>query len=90
MCFFLDPDDVAHKIQLNATVDNLLEKYGVPRKDNKQTEKATAEVAAEVANPTPPPPVPAPKPGRKAGKQAAMAKGASKGVPGYGRTRSAH
>ena len=85
MCLFSDPDDVARKIKLNATVDNLLEKYGVPRKDVPQAKQA--EVAAEVANPLPPPP-PTAKPGRKAGKQAAMAKGASKGAPAYGRTRS--
>ena len=87
MCLFLDADDLARKIHLNATVDNLLEKYGVPRKDVPQAENTPAEVA-EVANPPPPPP--APKPGRKVGKKAAMAQDASKGVPAYGRTRSGH
>ena len=94
MCLFLDPDDVASKIKLNATVDNLLEKYGVPRKDKQQDQPPQAPPAAkpaqvaQVANPPPPPP--AAKPGRKAGKKAAMAEDGSKGAQVYGRTRSGH
>ena len=88
MCLFLDPDDVAKKIKLNETVDNLLEKYGLPRKDKQQDEppQVPPDQVAEVANP--PPPAPTAKPGRKAGKKAAMADDGSKGAPVYGRTRS--
>ena len=36
IAFFLDPDKAAERAQLNATVGNLLEKYGVKPKEQEQ------------------------------------------------------
>ena len=57
--FFSDPVDVAQQVYLTATMDNLMEKYGVKKK---APETAPAPMEA------PKPPTPAAKPGPQPGR----------------------
>ena len=79
--FISYPVDLAKKIHLNATVDNLLEKYGLKAQQT--------DVPKEPA----PAPKPAPKPPRQAGRSTAMTKekkDAIKGGAAIGRMRRGH